>query len=790
MYKTDCSSEDGQCVPTSDNFNRKASNKSASPQKLASTSDDLPIETYGSMGKTINTFFMTLNECTKAQRKHLNRLENMVTTAKREIVKWSDVYKNGDTHLFTHTSLHNLEEAISDCVLLVRSVMSSSETDDDNQDVAAPSPNKGGEKGQMRIDSTEREFQMSPLDQEEMTRVSEVVLPRCIEDLNSDSRSYSKLLSERKSANKLLLAQTLFTEDVVGHANDYYPDSREWVMQIVMSWVSEYEHADGIVDDVVDKADEQGIVQFSDPLAMVKILRKSAQFKLFWLRGHSGCGKSTIAASLVQRLKLSSQLLCAYFFKYGMGHQMSVASCIRSLAAQCMEYLPEAKHLFIKAARSVDEMESDACTLFQNLIVEPLGGLRAGVHRHMVIVLDGIDEIGDSADDRVEVMTLFSQKLNLLPYWVRVVVASSPEEDIVKVLEKLQPTQILENDPRLVDDLQEHIQLHMQSRVIPGDLQRSVALFMTRSEGRFIYLPTIKEEFFRLQKNALWSYNDVDGMMPQGIKNSYRKLFTSIRQHSVQPTFYDSFTSRLIQLCLGAFEPLSVADIELFLNVSRTETKVKTALQQLHNTFPIRMYKDRECFVPFHKSVVDWFRDENQSGNNNNKGAINFHVSKEKSNKLFIDIFKQFLDMAVSLCFHLPFLILLIEEKGLFQLISLLVRFGAVLKNGDHPDADAVQLLHQLLKLSAPALKNPLNAVVALPTQLIGRITPGLLHHRMLHKLYVEADMWKLPSGYWLKPCRPTLISPRDSSDIIVEHKEVLCIVCSICSFIYIYVLS
>jgi hypothetical protein len=49
-------------------------------------------------------------------------------------------------------------------------------------------------------------------------------------------------------------------------------------------------------------------------------------------------------------------------------------------------------------------------------LIDPLLNYRTGNPQHMVVVLDGLDEMGDPKC-RADMLNLLAPKLNLLPFW-------------------------------------------------------------------------------------------------------------------------------------------------------------------------------------------------------------------------------------------------------------------------------------------------------------------------------------------------------------------------------------
>jgi hypothetical protein len=76
----------------------------------------------------------------------------------------------------------------------------------------------------------------------------------------------------------------------------------------------------------------------------------------------------------------------------------------------------------------------------------------------MILVIDALDEIGAvESKARSDVLVALVSCVDKLPVWVKVVVTSRPEADILSKFKKFRPFEIKADDPRHVDDLKQFI---------------------------------------------------------------------------------------------------------------------------------------------------------------------------------------------------------------------------------------------------------------------------------------------------------------------------------------------
>ncbi|KAF7360002.1 WD40 repeat-like protein [Mycena venus] len=149
---------------------------------------------------------------------------------------------------------------------------------------------------------------------------------------------------------------------------------------------------------------------------------------IFWLYGVAGAGKSTIAISIHQCFDALGQLGASLFFTRG-NEASSPNFVIRTIAHSLAESNTHIGSEICLAMRQhphiVDASFEDQ---FQRLLVEPLDRAKDHIRGPIIIILDALDECGDS-ESRRHLVSMISNRFSSLPM-LRVFITSRPDLDI------------------------------------------------------------------------------------------------------------------------------------------------------------------------------------------------------------------------------------------------------------------------------------------------------------------------------------------------------------------------
>ncbi|KAJ7343002.1 hypothetical protein DFH08DRAFT_963018 [Mycena albidolilacea] len=240
----------------------------------------------------------------------------------------------------------------------------------------------------------------------------------------------------------------------------------------------------------------------------------SSPQNIFWLRGYPGSGKSTIALTLVKRLKSQrpNRVVSSFFFHRTLNGATS--SSARHLWGSVMLDLCKLDTLFAKTvveslqAESLDRVTDTPEDLFRRLIAEPINACKRtpGVQRPVFVVVDALDECqGFSRDWERDQILRSLKKWTDLPKNFKLVITSRYDDAIGKMLSPPLATPITGHVSKHSLDLKESdpdIRIFLQAECagIRTDfpslnqnwpLKEEMKALVTLAGGLFIYAATL-----------------------------------------------------------------------------------------------------------------------------------------------------------------------------------------------------------------------------------------------------------------------------------------------------------
>ncbi|TCD60447.1 hypothetical protein EIP91_010064 [Steccherinum ochraceum] len=162
---------------------------------------------------------------------------------------------------------------------------------------------------------------------------------------------------------------------------------------------------------------------------------------MLWLRGLPGSGKSTVMTTLVNIYRAVGWLGACIVFPNDEPHAIAPSLVIRTIAAQLGQFDDAIAQGVIHAVdQAKDVTDRPLAEQFNLLLIGPLKAL-GNDHRvadgPVVIVLDGLNNCGD-AKSRKDLLSVLMEHASHLPSWLRVIITSREERDIVEALDSSQ----------------------------------------------------------------------------------------------------------------------------------------------------------------------------------------------------------------------------------------------------------------------------------------------------------------------------------------------------------------
>jgi hypothetical protein len=339
--------------------------------------------------------------------------------------------------------------------------------------------------------------------------------------------------------------------------------------------------------------------------------------RLFSITGNPGVGKSAFAAQLAHFGR--DKVIAAQFVEWDKSDHRDARRVVRSLAFQLATRLPDYRKLLLTLPEIAElDRKNDPAELFAYLIANPLGLTIHGGRERYLIVIDALDEAGESG--RNPLVDMLAHNAPRLPDWIGLVVTSRPESAVQTPLRGLDPfvldTQTEDNRA----DLRAYLRHELGSRLATvANSNGVVEQILDRSEGVFLYLESVCREVEegRLSLNQLAQF-------PVGLVGIYFQYFR--RQFPDTEHFRRRFRPAL-RAILAAREPLPVRIMQQLFDWQDEE--LQDYNRSLGSLFLISAERGEKVIRPYHKSIRDWLVDENRSGI--------FYVSAAEGDRLLAD---------------------------------------------------------------------------------------------------------------------------------------------------------
>ncbi|KAJ3079738.1 hypothetical protein HK100_010334, partial [Physocladia obscura] len=333
----------------------------------------------------------------------------------------------------------------------------------------------------------------------------------------------------------------------------------------------------------------------------VKSWIKTDASRVLWLKGQAGVGKSVISALIVDTIRQENQIGGSFFCKSSNQSLKSSFNLVTTLAYSLKKWSPPfaQKLLQIKASGLVDITKASPSDLFLKLILEPLMELNnAYVHANytpptILLVIDALDECDDPASRR-RILQILSRDFKKLPSFVKILVTSRPEDDIVAAfaesdmpMTELKPTD--ENNKKDAEIVAVASLIRMKAET---DSIAAIATAMVeKSDGLFIWLVMALLAF----ENTSKTIQDVESL-PKGLTRIYESTFDRIYGYRTN-LILDNF----LGLIAVAIEPMNANQFVQYLDVSDAIVRKCVA-----RATSVLSFSNDDTFTFLHKSVSDF----------------------------------------------------------------------------------------------------------------------------------------------------------------------------------------
>ena len=165
---------------------------------------------------------------------------------------------------------------------------------------------------------------------------------------------------------------------------------------------------------------------------------------IYWLRAEAGAGKSTISHTVAHQAAELNQLGACFFLHRDYAKRRDPRLIINTLAFHLAHFHPDIA-AGVKAAldKNPDLGAMDSIRIkFDRLILDPIAAVKTPVEP-VLLVIDDLDSLdtkdGDARSRRRDFLSYISRHHQKFPPFLKVVITSRPERDVVYALENLEP---------------------------------------------------------------------------------------------------------------------------------------------------------------------------------------------------------------------------------------------------------------------------------------------------------------------------------------------------------------
>jgi AAA ATPase domain len=284
------------------------------------------------------------------------------------------------------------------------------------------------------------------------------------------------------------------------------------------------------------------------------------------LLGQAGMGKSSIAHEVARHFE--DKCLGSYFtFLRKEGSKHDAYQLFTTLARDLSD-----RHFTFKLAlgRIVQDNSSlrssrDYRTLFERLLLEPLRNLNEPLPGPILIVIDALDESGDSIG-KSGLHTFLAQRLVDLPSSFRVLITSRPEDGIERAFANATSFDALHmDDPKLASRTEHDIGLYLQKELPPDVFEVYGVELAKAAEGLFQWA-TVSSGFINSPASiGLTIRKCVQRLLGHSRGNNGEGLLDNLYEEVLKEYFKTDEAQTLFRTIMGqlfaAIEPLSIESL-------------------------------------------------------------------------------------------------------------------------------------------------------------------------------------------------------------------------------------
>ena len=325
----------------------------------------------------------------------------------------------------------------------------------------------------------------------------------------------------------------------------------------------------------------------------------SSENRAFVIAGEAGMGKSVIAAKICERM--NRQFAGCHFFSFKDDRYRDPKIFLQSMAFQICNVLQEYKVALAdqlshnKEYEKLNERTIEG--LFSLLLKEPLVHVKAP-GKNNLFVIDGVDECCDS-EARSDLVDLIATHLVKLPKFVRFLITTRPEKNIVDQFQLLKPLFLQSDEQNNINDLRMFFQYKLSFH--NASTENCINELTSRSDGNMLYAFYLFEIF-----NDKKNFEDLKNLAT-GLERVFHIYFKRLETEckTVLKIDEDAFLELLSAMVVSR-EPLPLDFVVSIFGIKRDTPSAQRNAVKAMNCISLLFVINKDDRVSFfHKSVKD-----------------------------------------------------------------------------------------------------------------------------------------------------------------------------------------
>lgn len=337
--------------------------------------------------------------------------------------------------------------------------------------------------------------------------------------------------------------------------------------------------------------------------------------KFFHIVANPGVGKSHFISHLVH---YNPNVVAVHFCEWSKSSNEFISQLIRGLAFQFATRNDEFRfhlnksldnNIFISSNCEKEKAIYDSLIsmsnhrLFEILFEIPTSRMIYGNSESLYIVIDGIDEalnINSSYNDLVDILT--SDALQRLPNWIKFIITSRPESDLMAQLNYLRKDTIFMDEyHENADDISEYLSKRLSVYKVSAD---TISILSKKCNGVFIYAEKLCDAI----NDEIISLDNICEI-PSTIYGLYycyfRRLFND---KALYKKYYDA-------ICMMIYMYKVNLTVDSFCSILQWSNNDLNSFITHMKSFVILTENDnKENYLSFyHKSLFDWLSNKEKS---------------------------------------------------------------------------------------------------------------------------------------------------------------------------------